>query len=821
MTQPLSGCKVVELAEGIAGPYAGKLLADYGADVIKVEPAQGDASRHFGPFPDEPHIEKSATFAHVNTNKRSVVVGDDADAVDALVDWADVVICSSPDIDAARWRQRNPALVVVSVTSFGLSGPYSNYKGSEIVHTALGGPLSAAGNEDREPVKMGGEVGQYQCGTMAAAAALSGLAMAEHSGVGTHIDLANVETQITSIDRRMTYLLYAAYRGSNVARTGGYRAGLLPNGCRAASDGHVQISTLMNWIPRMLGVVDEPMLTQMYQEPGWILDETLPDIADAMVLGWSASRTRQQAMEEAQAEGWPVTAVNRPIDLLTDPHFTAREYFVSVDHPALGTIRQAGAPFRMADGWKLRRPAPMLGAHTDEVLAEVSTGQPETTKPPSPDADQSLPFEGIRVLDMTVVWAGPYTTMMLGDLGAEIIRVDNPYIFPSATRGLMPRPSAEMIADIGGIFGGYPDADPGERPWNRMALFNAHARNKKSVTLDVRQDIGREAFLRLAAQCDVMVENNSVDLLDKLGIGWDELHQLNPRLILVRMPSVGLEGPYSRYLGFGVNFEALVGLGALRGYADTDLSENDSVFHMDAASGSAGAFAVMAALRRREQTGIGELVELSQSENMLNHIGEMIIEADVAGVAHDKIGNRHPHRAPQGVYRSKGEDAWVAISVGDDSEWAGLAKAADNPEWMSDERFSTAEGRRTHHDEIDQYITQWTTALSAYEVFHRCQQNQVPAAPVLHELETFEDEHLKARSLFRSNGNDDTGEHLHASHIWRWDGPDMKWGKLPVLGGDNESVFKQIAGLSDNEYQALVDGGHISGDYLDPGGNSL
>jgi crotonobetainyl-CoA:carnitine CoA-transferase CaiB-like acyl-CoA transferase len=224
------------------------------------------------------------------------------------------------------------------------------------------------------------------------------------------------------------------------------------------------------------------------------------------------------------------------------------------------------------------------------------------------------------VLDLTVVWAGPYTTCILGDLGADVIRVDNPYVFPSATRGVLPRPPAEIVPDLGGIFGGYPDLDPGDRPWNRTALFNAHARNKRSVTLDLRRPLGREAFLKLVEQCDVLVENNSVDPLDKLGLGWDVVHQRNERLIAIRMPSVGLDGPYRNYLGFGVNFEALCGLGAIRGYTDADLSENDSVFHMDAASGSAGAFATLMALRRRERTGVGELVEVSQSENMLNHI---------------------------------------------------------------------------------------------------------------------------------------------------------------------------------------------------------
>lgn len=835
-TQPLHGTKVLELAQGIAGPYAGKLLADYGAEVIKVEPSEGDRARLVGPFPEgaEGQPDQSALFLHLNTNKRSVTA--DGPLLDDLLDWADVVIQSEPEPSPDQLRASHPGLVIASVTSFGLSGPLAGFVGEEIVHYAYGGPMSANGAADREPLKMGGSVGQYQCGTVAAVAILAGLGLVSATGEGTHIDLSNVETQVGSIDRRMTYLLYTAYRGIDVDRRGGYTTSPFPGGCRPALDGHLQISTLMNWIPRMLAVMDNPDMTELYEDPGFIFNEVLPELADAHLLSWSLSHSRQEAMELAQDGGWPVTAVNRPIDLLSDRHFAEREFFVPVEHPVVGTVRQPGPPIRIENGWKMRRPAPTLGQHTDEVTAELaaatadssqstvsaspSTGSTGSASSGSP-AERALPLEGIRVLDMTVVWAGPYTTCMLGDLGAEIVRVDNPYIFPSATRGVLPRPPKEIIEDIGGIFGGYPDGEPGERPWNRMALFNAHARNKKSVTLDLRKDSGREAFLRLAETCDVMVENNSVGLLDKLGIGWEDLHERNPNLILVRMPSVGLSGPYRDYLGFGVNFEALCGLTAIRGYQDVDLSEGETVFHMDAASGSAGAFAVLTALHRRRSTGVGELIELSQSENMLNHIGELLIDAERTGAEHVPLGNRHHHYAPQGCYRCDGEDRWIVLSVVDDEAWAGLGRAAGNPAWASDARFATVNGRREHHDELDQLISAWTEQHADRDIFLACQEQGVAAAPVLTESDAMSDEHLAARGMFRQNGNDEIGHHRYPTHLWHWDGPELAWGSLPVMGGDNELVFKDWLGLSDEEYADLAEGGHLSRDYLDNEGNSL
>lgn len=822
-SQPLDGIKVVELAEGIAGPYAGKLLADYGADVVKVEPAAGDRARRLGPFPeDQDGPDQSALFLHLNTNKRSVV-DRDGTLTDELTGWADVVIQSRPEPSPEALRARHPGLVVASVTSFGLTGPYAGYAGEEIVHYAYGGPMSATGAADREPVKMGAAIGQYQCGTVAAVSIMSALAMADRDGAGSHIDLSNIETQVGSIDRRMTYLLYATYRGANVDRRAGYVLSPFPNGCRPTVDGHVQISTLMNWIPRMLAVVDQPDLTEIYQDPGFLLDEAVPELADAHILGWSLGTTRQEAMEVAQAGGWPVTAVNRPVDLLTDRHLSERGFFVTVDHPVVGTVRHPGPPIRIADGWRLRRPAPTLGQHTEEVGAELAAAEglvPEDTTG-AETADRPLPLDGIRVLDMTVVWAGPYTTCILGDLGAEIIRVDNPSVFPSATRGVLPRPPKEIIADIGGIFGGYPDGEPGERPWNRVALFNAHARNKKSVTLDLRKDAGREVFLRLVDQCDVMVENNSVDLLDKLGIDWETLHRRNPRLVLVRMPSVGLAGPYRNYLGFGVNFEGLCGLTAIRGYEDVDPSEGETVFHMDAASGSAGAFAVLMALHRRNSTGVGEMIELSQSENMLNHIGELLIDADRTGSTHGPQGNRHHLMAPQGCYRCRGDDAWVVISITDDGQWAEFGAAAGHPAWATDQRFATAAGRREHHDELDELIGRWTADHTPNEIFIRCQEHGVPASPVLHELDALSDPHLLARDMFHENGNDELGTHLYPGHLWHWDGPDLAWGPIPVLGGDNEAVLKGLLGLSDEEYDDLASDGHLSRDYLDAEGNSL
>lgn len=830
--QPLHGVRVVELATGVAGPYAGKLLADYGADVVKVEPAAGDPARWAGPFPgDVADPEQSALFLHLNTNKRSVVDRGVAGWLDRLVASADIVIESgSPGTQPiTAWRAANPRLVVASVTWFGQDGPYAHLAGEEIVTYAIGGPMAATGVIEREPVKLGGNQLQYQCGNVAAVAILAALTVAERRGQGVHIDLANVETQAGSMDRRLVFLLQHAYNGKVVRRDPTDASVLLPTGLYPAADGFVQIGTAPIWVPRMLDALDDDDLRVRFHNPDWVSDPDLPGYIDAALYPWLLSRSKLEATRDAQAVRYALTALRTPLEVLDDEQLEARKFFVDVDHPAAGRYRTPGAPIRFgADGWALRRPAPTLDQHATgtDALPWPARDEPARNEPaPAPTAASgALPLHGVRVLDLTVVWAGPYCTMFLADLGADVVKIDNPWVFPTNTRGAFVRPNREQMERVAWL-NAYPDDEPGERPWNRVALFNAHSRGKRSVTVDLRADEGREAFLRLIEQSDILVENNSVGVIDKLGIGWDVLHARNPRLILLRMPAVGLEGPQADYLGFGTHFEAWCGLTAIRGYATDDPADHAAttrpVYHMDPASGAAGAFAAMLALRRRERSGVGELVELAQVENMVNHIGEYLVDAARTGRTHGPLGNRHPTRAPQGCYPCLGEDRWAVLSVGHDEEWAGLVRAMGAPDWAADERFASPAGRRAHHDELDTAIGAWTAEIDRFAVFERCQAEGVPAAPVLDEADCFHDQHLRTRGFFRPNGSVEAGTHDYPGHLWHWDGPDLAWGAISRMGVDNRDIWQGVVGMSDAEYDAFDAAGNIALGYLRPDGTEL
>ncbi len=839
--QPLAGLRVLELATEVAGPFAGKLLADFGAELIKVEPPGGDQARRHGPFPDDvPDPEQSALFLHLNANKRSVVADPGSASGRALIHRlaaeADVVIESFPPgskadlgLDHQSLMAENPELVVCSITPFGQSGPYRDLVGADIVTYAMGGPMFGTGVETREPVKLGGNLTSYQCGNLAATAILAAVTMAEQGGEGCHIDLSMFEAQAGSVDRRVTYLLWYLWSGLVVGRQPPDALRTLPNGFFPTAEGHILIFTLLAWVERMLATLDDDGLRSRFANPDWLNDDDLADLVQAVLFPWLFEGDKTERAETAQAYKWAVTALNPPIDVLNDQHFVDRGYFVDCEHPVAGRFRQTGAPFRLGPdwdrAWQLRRPAPTLGQHGDEIESTgwarrpaTDTGTGRRERPAVSVGEPRLPFEGVRVLDLTVVWAGPSCTMHLGDLGAEIIRVENPWVFPPATRGNAPRPDPTMLVDFGPLGGGYPNLDTSGRPWNKHGMWSAQARNKRSCTLDIRTELGRETFFRLVEQSDVLVENNSVATIDKLGIGWDRLRARNPRLILVRMPPMSLDGPYASYVGFGASFEALCGLTRLRGYRDDDPTTTTPAFHMDPASGASGAFAVMCALRRRDRTGRGELVELAQSENMMQHIGEYFIDADRTGRSHGPGGNRHISRAPQGCYRCAGDDRWAVISVADESQWAGLCRAMGRPSLSDDPRFDTAARRLANHDELDSLITEWTSTLDNHEVFDRCQAEAVPAGPVLDEADAYADPHLLARGFFRSQGSEDVGTWDFPGHQWRWSGPDMNWGPICRLGDANEYVFRDILGLSDAEYEELDEAGHLSLDYLKPDG---
>jgi crotonobetainyl-CoA:carnitine CoA-transferase CaiB-like acyl-CoA transferase len=429
----------------------------------------------------------------------------------------------------------------------------------------------------------------------------------------------------------------------------------------------------------------------------------------------------------------------------------------------------------------------------------------------------SLPLEGIRVVDFTLVWAGPFATQILADLGAEVIKVENIHIWQTATRGLVARPTKQMLEAALPIHGGYPDNEPGDRPWNRFPGSLHLFRNKKSVTVDATRPEGVEVVKRLVAISDIFYENNATGTMEKLGLTYEILRSVRPDLIYARVPAYGSTGQYANYRALGVHIEGVLGHTLLRGYRDTGPEDNTTIYTGDYFAGAQGAFAVMAALNHRRRTGQGQLVELAQAEAGTAMFAEAILDWIENRRLHTPIGNRDIHgAAPSGVYPAAGEDRWVAISCRDDGEWAGLVAAIGYPDWALDEKLRTVTDRRARQDEIDLQLAEWTRDRDDHVITELLQRQGVPCGPVLSAEAAHADPHLAERGFFRDVTTVDIGTR-------RFPGPLFGLSQTPVadrtppvgLGEHNEYVYKELLGYSDDEYAQFERDGHI-GESYDP-----
>ena len=426
-----------------------------------------------------------------------------------------------------------------------------------------------------------------------------------------------------------------------------------------------------------------------------------------------------------------------------------------------------------------------------------------------------LPLQGLRVLEITVVWAGPYCGSFLADLGAEVIRVESTKTFVPLTRGAAPHLTQAVIDNLPLYSGGTPGRVPGERPFNRSPMFNSHARNKRSMTVNLLDAGGREIFDRLVAVSDVLVENNPTETMDKLGISYESLKAVKEDIIMLRMPAYGSTGPYRDYRAHGVHIEGVVGHTMLRGYEDTDPSYNTTVLMSDAAAGAQGAFAVLAALHHRKRTGEGQLVELGQAENVFPFLGEYYMDYQMNGRTHGPTGNRHPW-ALQNCYPCAGENRWVVITIYDDRQWTALCEAIDALDLSGDLELSRSESRHVRQDEIDDRISEWTRQRDPNEVMRELQRRGIPAGVVMNQADAFGDPHIQSRGFFQEAWQADCGTHLYPGPLYKLSETPLSIRRGPVMfGQDNEYVYRELLGYTAEEYAAFEAAGHIGTDYAE------
>jgi len=413
-----------------------------------------------------------------------------------------------------------------------------------------------------------------------------------------------------------------------------------------------------------------------------------------------------------------------------------------------------------------------------------------------------LPLTGVRVVDLSMWFAGPMASRLLADMGAEVIKIESlRHIDP--WRGPVVLTQKQVTVR-------YPSGKVPERPYNCSHGFNLQNRNKYGVTLALDTAKGKEIFKKLVKISDVVLENYSPRVMGKLGLDYPVLKGINPRIIMMSLPALGRTGPDRDFRAFGQTIDCLSGMAYLTGYIGEEPMLQSGLSYGDPLSGMNAAFATLAALHHRRRTGQGMHIELSQVEGLIAFNADSIMDFTMNGRIRERMGNRHQSIAPQGCYRCRGDDRWVVISVTSDAVWERFGQALDRPKWTQDTRFSDALGRYYNQDELDKLIEAWTLERDHYEVMHILQAAGVPAGPVLDAKELAEEPHLAARGLFEVVTHPEAGTHPYVGMYGKFSKtPGSIRQPAPRLGEHNDYVFRELLGISKEEMAELEASGII------------
>ncbi|MBI4233872.1 MAG: CoA transferase [Chloroflexi bacterium] len=412
----------------------------------------------------------------------------------------------------------------------------------------------------------------------------------------------------------------------------------------------------------------------------------------------------------------------------------------------------------------------------------------------------TLPLQGIRILDLSRIWAGPYATKLLADMGAEVIKVESPRFYDPFRGVLNP---GQGVAN-------YPGGDPGEHPWNRAGWFNALHMSQYSLVLDLAHPRGREVFERLVAVSDVLIENFRYGAMERLGYGYPVLRSLRPDIIYCSMPAFGNSGPWRDYIQYGIGQEHLAGMASMTGYPGQGPMKS-GINHGDPITGSHAAGALLAALLYRRRTGKGMFIDISHYESAVALIGEHILSLQVTGRNPGPRGNRHPCMAPHGVFPCRGDDRWVSIAVGSDAEFRALCASMGNPELAQDPRFADSLSRLEHQEELEGIIAAWTRGQTASQVAERLQRAGVPAMPVMDARDLLEDPQHRARETFVEITHPEAGTHLYPGLPWKLSRTPgaVRW-PAPCFGEHNALILGDLLGLDGAQQRALEQEGIVS-----------
>ncbi len=750
--------RVLSLARGVAGAYAVRLLADLGAECslwLSSRPRPGD-------WPDDPlfHRYFREGVEVVDTN---ATLDEALGRLEGLAGDFDLIVT---DFDAGELAQGelfrrlqpfNAAIVIANADHFGRTGPYAHWVGDELTDYAMGGYWAIAGDPGEPPLRVPGRQAQFHAGMHLALASLVALRHARITGDGQEVEVTGIEAMLGA---HWSTTIAWTHEGRVLERTG--------SDLFRASDGWVFFFRLGQYTSIFL-LVGRPELLEDQRWSninGWLSNG--PQLW-SIVAEWCRDHTVDEIVTAAQELRIPVTPLNSADRLLADPDLAERGCFRSV-----GDARLPGMPYRWSVGWEPRQPPRRLAALLREGKKPVRTAPVTTTQ----RAGSAL--AGLRILELTNNWAGPIAGRHLGDLGAEVIKIE-----------LASKPATRASH--------YPGKEPGKYHWNRSGYFNEMNRNKRGLSLNLATQRGRALFLRLVEQADVVVENNSARVMPNLGLGYPQLARVNPRLVMASISGFGATGARRNWVAFGSNIETACGLAAVTGYPN-GLPQRTGSFVADPIGGAHAAIAILAALERRDRTGKGAYIDIALIESAMPFMLQSFTHLQLTGEVMRRNGNHEPGDAPTGAYRCFGTDAWVAIAVRTDAQWQALAEVSGIDTTLGE----TKNRRLANRDSIDARLNTWTTGLDQYECTRMLQAVGVPAAPVLQNWQLHADPHLFARQAFVHIEHPDTGVLPYPGFPWRFSAtPGTIRNAAPQFGEGNEFVFRSLLELSDVELAAL------------------
>jgi crotonobetainyl-CoA:carnitine CoA-transferase CaiB-like acyl-CoA transferase len=745
----------VEISDRIAGAYCGKLFVDAGAEVVKVEPAAGDPLRRFtatGATPAEG--SDSPLFSYLSAGKRSVTM-----LSEDLLAAADIVIATgnrsattAHGIDPARLLEARPGRVVVTISDFGWTGPWSERPATEFTLQADSGLTGFRGDPEGPPISVGGDLGEYMGAAWAAYGAMALHRRVARGGPGGHLDLSMLEaiTLMQSSEWLHSQLL---------ARPPVKRSVEVPS-IEPAKDGYVGISmvTGQQWLD-FAAMVDCPEFTEIpqlrFQIGRWDYRDWIRERIDP----WMRERTVSEIVELGALFRLPLAPLGNGSTIPDMDHLQTRGVYI--DNPA--GFRQPRAPWLMSVARQAPvRPAPAVGEDDD-----VSLWEPRQSAPRTQSAD--APLAGVRVIDFTAFWAGPAAAHALAALGADVIKIE------SIQRPDGIRYSGGMRTDV-------------DDWWEYGWVFHAMNTNKRSVTLDLQSADGLWLVKELVRQADVVIENFSPRVMDQFGLGADTLLELNPRVVVVRMPAFGLTGPWRDRVGFAPTMEQIAGLAWVTGLPDgLPVAPRGAC---DPLAGAHAAFATLTALEFADRTGQGQLVEVPMIETVLNVTAVQTIEFEVFGKVMKRRGNRGHSAMLQDVYRCAGDDNWIAVSVRTDDELSALAALIDGKG-------------------VD--VEEWLIAQDVDDAVERITAAGIPAAAVISPSLVTENPQLVQRGFFEQLEHPRTGVGLYPCPPFARLDDRQRWllRTPPTLGQHNEEVLTELCGLTRDELQRLADEGVI------------